>query len=663
MTKQQKKKVLDEEKELVRLLRQKAQHFLRIPGVTSVGVGHQVKKGRKTKRLCIQYTVEKKLQLEELEAKSIPELPKFITDDDGKKIPVDVIERSYEINVTVVPEADGDTPRRLRRSRRNPVMPGVSISHHQGSAGTLGAFVYDRSTGQPYVLSNWHVLQGAEGKVGDRILQPGPHDGGDILKSRLGRLVRGHLGLAGDCAVSSIENRGVETQILELARTPARIGMVNLEDRVIKSGRTTGVTHGIVTRVGVVVKITYRGLGEREIGGFEIEPNPEAPPEGGEISEGGDSGSCWLMDDEELSDVVVGLHFAGESDPDPAAEHALACNIHSVLEKLKVSFNPQVASESECALLRRQILISDGQTPSEEDDAGAGQILNLEQLTQLEEVFARDPEGLLQRLRRAVDEELTESDLEFGLEEVRFALENPREAARGLEAAATIEDSSSGLPDNFQFPGIDLEEIPIHPRSRKFESRDIFRWILFAGGAILIDSEKVDFRRSSDFPSRFEYRLENPGVDDPLEIALFSDFGTGLYHSRYIPNSWCRRATGTPFTWAMCTTEAGDPSSETTSKRRWDRFFPLPNCTCSTATTRCSAAGSGISSSWTTSEFLTREPRDRRAAISACDRITFSSLASIRPTMRTVAFASPSCWIGWTTNWEREEPKAGPPFC
>jgi hypothetical protein len=40
----------------------------------------------------------------------------------------------------------------------------------------------------------------------------------------------------------------------------------------------------------------------------------------------------------EDGDVAVGLHFAGETDPDPAAEHAVACNIDSVLKKLKVSF-------------------------------------------------------------------------------------------------------------------------------------------------------------------------------------------------------------------------------------------------------------------------------------------------------------------------------------
>lgn len=110
----------------------------------------------------------------------------------------------------------------------------------------------------------------------------------------------------------------------------------------MKSGRTTGVTYGVVRRVGVVVKIDYGGgTGVQEVGGFEIGPDPNNPAPNGEVSMGGDSGSLWLIYDQnnrEATDIAVGLHFAGETDPDPAAEHAVACNIHSVLEKLNVSF-------------------------------------------------------------------------------------------------------------------------------------------------------------------------------------------------------------------------------------------------------------------------------------------------------------------------------------
>ena len=68
---------------------------------------------------------------------------------------------------------------------------------------------------------------------------------------------------------------------------------------------------------------------------------------------GGDSGALWLVDvpqDHDDADVALGLHFAGETDPDPDAEHAVACKITSVARKLNVTLAPSpeyVADESE----------------------------------------------------------------------------------------------------------------------------------------------------------------------------------------------------------------------------------------------------------------------------------------------------------------------------
>ncbi len=227
----------------------------------------------------------------------------------------------------------------IRRSRRDPIVPGISISHVNGTAGTLGAVVYDAHNGTPYVLSNWHVLQGPSGNIGDSIVQPGPYDDGNIQPNTMGRLVRSHLGLAGDCAICSIFGRQVDGEVLELGVRPSRIAEVSLGDEVVKSGRTTGVTRGLVTRIAVVVNLNYGGsVGVQQVGGFEIGVNPKKPPKDLEISMGGDSGSLWLIDTSGPdSDVAVGLHFAGETDPNPAAEHAVACDIGAVLKKLQVS--------------------------------------------------------------------------------------------------------------------------------------------------------------------------------------------------------------------------------------------------------------------------------------------------------------------------------------
>jgi endonuclease G len=348
---------VDQEDRLVDLLRRKAQAYLRMPNVTSVGIGRRIKDGKETGELAIQFTVERKLAPEGLALEGLQALPTTIADDDGTEVPVDVLERSFKASYRILEEselvqarmAEVLSPVQARRSRLDTILPGISISHVEGTAGTFGAVVYDALNGTPYILSNWHVLHGPTGAIGDSIVQPGPFDDGNIISNVMGRLVRSHLGVAGDCAVCSIVGRQLNDRILELDIVPKRIAKAALGDKVVKSGRTTGVTHGIVTRVGVVTNVNYGGTaGTQQIGGFEIGVNPEKPPGDGEVTMGGDSGSLWLIDTASTDkDVAVGLHFAGETDPNPTAEHALACAIHSVLQKLQVSFrNPLAEPES-----------------------------------------------------------------------------------------------------------------------------------------------------------------------------------------------------------------------------------------------------------------------------------------------------------------------------
>ena len=231
-----------------------------------------------------------------------------------------------------------------RKARLDPVQPGCSIGHVDVSAGTLGCIVYDRETDEPYVLSNWHILQGLTGTIGDSIVQPGPHDDNRIEQNRLGKLIRSHLGPAGDCAVASIEDRSFIDTLMDLDITVQELGEAELGDKVIKSSRTTGLTYGAVTRIHTVTKINFEGeLGEKVIGGFEIGPDPDSPASTDEISMGGDSGAVWLFrsPDGEPTSVMAGLHFAGEGTFD-VSERALACYPRSVFEKLNISLKPRV---------------------------------------------------------------------------------------------------------------------------------------------------------------------------------------------------------------------------------------------------------------------------------------------------------------------------------
>lgn len=334
------------EQELIELARTRGRAYLKLPNVTSVGVGRKIVDGKRTDELVIQFTVGKKLAPELVAAEGLTMLPESLTAEDGTEVPVDVIERSYAPSYRIVEPTPTSllapeqlTPAQSRRRRLDPIQPGISVANVNVSAGTLGGIVFDMANGTPYILSNWHVLHGPGGQVGDVIVQPGRFDDANTAANAVGRLVRSHLGLSGDCAVASITGRGVDERVLELGVVPRRIAQPSEGDLVVKSGRTTGVTHGLVRRVGVIANIDYEGnVGVQEVGGFEIGPNPDSPAPDGEISMGGDSGSLWLVDTDGADrDVAVGLHFAGETDPNPSEEHALACTIQTVFDKLQVT--------------------------------------------------------------------------------------------------------------------------------------------------------------------------------------------------------------------------------------------------------------------------------------------------------------------------------------
>ena len=261
------------------------------------------------------------------------------------RIGTEVLERSYELAAQVVPEAFDDS----RRSRVDPIRPGVSISHPSVSAGTAGAIVHDRNTGRPAVLSNWHVLRGPAGRIGDPALQPGTHDDNSgAQRNRFGTLLRSHLGAAGDAALASIDNRGNDRTILDLDVVPTEIADPELGDEVVKSGRTTGVSHGVVTRVDTMVRLDYgEGAGEHVIGCFEIEPDPRREGRQGAPSDGGDSGAVWMLEsgNGRGSSQMAGIHFAG-ADGVSGAEQALACYASSVREALRFSLSPEAAADA-----------------------------------------------------------------------------------------------------------------------------------------------------------------------------------------------------------------------------------------------------------------------------------------------------------------------------
>lgn len=213
-----------------------------------------------------------------------------------------------------------------RRRRQKPLRGGISISNqYQRSSGTLGTMVIDRRTRNPMLLSNWHVLVGRWGaNQGERIYQPGRLDGGSHPDT-VGHLSRDSMSKNLDAAVAALDgSRPLINDQFQLGSItgvkPAELGM-----QVIKSGRSTGITHGIVAAIEGITRLRYDSLYRIIHHVITIEPLNTT----GTVSGPGDSGSIWL---EESTHTAVGLHFAGSDLP----ERALAMELQPVLDALDV---------------------------------------------------------------------------------------------------------------------------------------------------------------------------------------------------------------------------------------------------------------------------------------------------------------------------------------
>lgn len=275
-----------------------------------------------TKIKSIRIHVQEKLDESALEAAEI--FPEKIGD-----VPVDVIEAEYEIK--------RETHPREHREPQPILLSGISIGRPDEGTGTLGTFVIDKQTNRPAILSNWHVLVGPNGHLGDEIIQPGGADNGKTLRDKVATLGRSLLDQKGDAAIAPLDNVRPWLPFIYGSFTHLDDVRDSILDEVLtKSGRTTGQTKGRVDGEGVYfIRYEIRPGVQKRIGvyGFKLVDEKPNNPTNNEISSGGDSGSVWYH---EGSKQAVGLHFAGETNPLPNQEHAIACNLKTVMEALDI---------------------------------------------------------------------------------------------------------------------------------------------------------------------------------------------------------------------------------------------------------------------------------------------------------------------------------------
>ncbi len=208
------------------------------------------------------------------------------------------------------------------RGRHRPAPGGVSVGHTKVTAGTLGSRAIGRTApwnNRHLVLSNNHVLANSnDARVNDSIIQPGRADGGKHPNDQiavLGRWVPIHFGGRANYVDAAFgwawhqRIRGEQyyqsagrANYYKTGTAPltAKVGML-----VGKSGRTTGLTMGRVTHIGVSVNVNY-GNGRIALFRNQIAIRSVSS---GTFSAGGDSGS--LIWNWSTGLRPVGLLFAG----------------------------------------------------------------------------------------------------------------------------------------------------------------------------------------------------------------------------------------------------------------------------------------------------------------------------------------------------------------
>jgi hypothetical protein len=196
------------------------EEWLDRPGVIAVDLGYKWIAGQMTPELSIRVHVESK--------KHRSFIPKYeLFPDRLGGIVVDVIEANYLPQVYYSSKLEAAVDGRDDRYQVVPL--GVSIGSRFSTAGTLGAKVIDRKTGDEMILSNWHVLAGRPGaRAGTPIWQPGWIDGGTNEDNTIAELTRWVLGPY-DAAVAKITGKRKVTSKTTEGRSEA--GHARLEKR------------------------------------------------------------------------------------------------------------------------------------------------------------------------------------------------------------------------------------------------------------------------------------------------------------------------------------------------------------------------------------------------------------------------------------------------
>lgn len=229
----------------------------------------------------------------------------------------------------------------VRYQTRLTIQAGGSIGHYKITAGTLGGFVEDDV--HYYMMSNNHVFANSNQCFGgDPILQPGPVDAGNSSPKVVGQLHRwfplSKVARDGVDAAIATFDESVEffnpwdyTGVGKIKKTAVSNRMS--VTRVIKRGRTTGVTRGTVSAFELDgIQIDYGTRSDPAIVTFDDQVEIIGSPASRAFSAPGDSGS-FIIDRDTMQ--VYALLYGGGTDTE-GIDRTLAHFMPDVFKAMKV---------------------------------------------------------------------------------------------------------------------------------------------------------------------------------------------------------------------------------------------------------------------------------------------------------------------------------------
>jgi len=304
---------LREEQKLYKEAQKLARQFIGQAGVTDIELGLKRRKGKLTDEIALRFKVAEKKKENKLKSSEI--LPKKVG-----KFSTDVL-----LNQTTTHQLRNENPRSIVQ----PLIGGVQIqSGLYGSSpnywGTLGCFY--RFQNYVFGFTNYHVLYGQI----DTSIVTSDYVGKLTVSQNLNR-TNNKIGIA-----SNLFNPNLDyaTFILQVPFDQFQsVNMITgllesyiypqLNMPLLKSGAKTGITFGIVDGRSCI-----------DCSELSIHIDTRYPSNTGKVSDSGDSGSVWILNDNTNIPKPVALHYGGGETSQWAKAKTFASIFASIRNKI-----------------------------------------------------------------------------------------------------------------------------------------------------------------------------------------------------------------------------------------------------------------------------------------------------------------------------------------